>query len=551
MNAAAESERVWGVDALVARVTARLGLREGVAMTALDWVLASGFTLLSFVICFAWVWYPSEKIFDEIYYARAGEEYLKHLDVSGWGPFEFTHPPLTKLLITLSMLLFGGLHGGDDALGWRFLNVVVGALTVGLIYLFAKRLTASTPFAAAAALMLTCDGFHFVQSRIATPEITVGFLTLLVLYTFYRLWQASVDAPAAELGRRGRIAVAVCTASGALLGLVAAFVVVPHASGPITVRGVDFVGWAQVVAFGWMLALGWLIGRTLVAPRYAAVPAFVDRDARTWWIATVFAVALLADAKWNGLTTIALLWALAGALNLQRFRRSAPAFGSPFGIPVDVLVTACVVVGGFVYTLSYVPYFTEGHGFVDMVAMQHDMYRYHATLVATHPYSSVWWQWPLLDRPILYYANYTHVAAKGAADCCAATIRALPNPFVWLAGLISVPSLGWQAIRKKNAGYALLVLAYLAQWLPWAISPRLTFEYHFFPNLTIIVLATAIVLQEVWRSGIEQRDRWALASVGVYLAAVVIGFAYFYPILAGTPIPYQALDARLWSPTWI
>ena len=32
------------------------------------------------------------------------------------------------------------------------------------------------------------DGFHYVQSRIATPEITVAFFSLLTLYAFYRLW---------------------------------------------------------------------------------------------------------------------------------------------------------------------------------------------------------------------------------------------------------------------------------------------------------------------------------------------------------------------------
>ena len=36
--------------------------------------------------------------FDEIYYARAGDEYLQHKDI-----FEFTHPPLTKLIITPSL----------------------------------------------------------------------------------------------------------------------------------------------------------------------------------------------------------------------------------------------------------------------------------------------------------------------------------------------------------------------------------------------------------------------------------------------------------------
>ncbi len=76
-----------------------------------------------------------------------------------------------------------------------------------------------------------------------------------------------------------------------------------------------------------------------------------------------------------------------------------------------------------------------------------------------------------------------------------AEILALPNPLVFLLGLVSVPFVGWLAWRERNKGYALLVLAYFLQWLPWFHSPRMLFEYHFFPNLALIVLCDVILLQ--------------------------------------------------------
>ena len=209
-------------------------------MTRRDWLFAGLFTLGSFVLCVLWLQFPAEKIFDEIYYARAGEEYLRHSDVNGLWSFEFTHPPLSKLLITASMLLFGGLHGlGDTAVGWRFGNVVVGALTVGLIYVFAKRLTASTLFASLAALMLALDGFHYVQSRIATPEITVAFFSLLTLYAFYRLWVGAQIARRVPLrSRAGAIAFAATMAVG-VVAAAAAWYVAPLL-GPIK-NGPDII----------------------------------------------------------------------------------------------------------------------------------------------------------------------------------------------------------------------------------------------------------------------------------------------------------------------
>ncbi len=599
--------------------------REGIAgMTRRDWLFAGLFTLGSFVLCVVWLQFPPGKIFDEIYYARAGEEYLRHADVAGLWSYEFTHPPLSKLLITASMLLFGGLHGlGDTAIGWRFGNVVLGALTVGLVYVFAKRLTASALFASLAAGMLMLDGFHYVESRIATPEITVAFFSLLTLYAFYRLWVGSQIARRAVPRSR---AATLALAGTMVLGLVAAFVAwnVAPDLGPIK-NGTEVVGLARLLLAVWVLVVFWLAGRALVVPRFvraretsyadgtrvradgspsmlitpqheeltlrarmkpvvssegelqrtvdgagtltyatpvatatyrADATAAVDgaalraRDARVWWIVLPVSAGLLADSKWNGLFAIVAVCAVAAAVHAQRWLRRPAVFGNPFGAPADV-VTAAVVVGvGIIYMASYIPYFALGHGFVDVVGMQLQMYGYHASLGATHPYGSVWWQWPIIDRPILYYANYTHVAAAHG-DCCTSTIRALPNPIVWWAGLLSVPAIGWLAWHERNKGYALLVVAYLFQWLPWIRSPRVAFEYHFYPNLAIIVLANAIVLQRVWNFRSELGDvRWRYA-VAAYAVAVVAAFVYFFPLISGWPITYPAFDARMWNPHWI
>ena len=96
--------------------------------------------------------------------------------------------------------LIGHLGNGDNSYGWRFLDVVFGALVVMLLYVFAKRVTGSTLFATIAALLLTFDGMHFVQSRIATPEGFVVFFATLATYAFYRFWISS------QVGERVHIA---------------------------------------------------------------------------------------------------------------------------------------------------------------------------------------------------------------------------------------------------------------------------------------------------------------------------------------------------------
>ena len=140
--------------------------REGLSvMSAVDYIAMSALGLVSFVLSFIRYWYPADKIFDEIYFARAAEEYLRNMRI-----YENTHPPLSKLLVTLSVLLFGGLGHGDNSWGWRFLDVVFGAIVVMLLYAFAKRVTGSTIFASIASFLLLCDGMHFVQCASAPPK---------------------------------------------------------------------------------------------------------------------------------------------------------------------------------------------------------------------------------------------------------------------------------------------------------------------------------------------------------------------------------------------
>ncbi|HET9029560.1 MAG TPA: phospholipid carrier-dependent glycosyltransferase [Candidatus Aquilonibacter sp.] len=175
--------------------------KEGLSVlrAPLDYVLMGALGVASFVISYVGYWYPSKTdqcwtiagvtrcgVFDEIYFARAADEYLRNLRI-----YENTHPPLSKLLVTLSTMLMGGLAHGDNTYGWRFLDVVFGALVVMLLFAFAKRITRSSAFATLAAAFLMFDGMHFVQSRIATPEGFVVLFSLAAVYAFYRFWIAS------------------------------------------------------------------------------------------------------------------------------------------------------------------------------------------------------------------------------------------------------------------------------------------------------------------------------------------------------------------------
>jgi Gpi18-like mannosyltransferase len=602
---------------------------EGLSvMSVRDWTIAGALTAGSFVLTFVNYWFPAEKIFDEIYYARAGEEYLQHREI-----FEFTHPPLTKLIITLSMMLFGGMHGlGDTSWGWRFMNLVVGALMVLVLYCLAKRILGSTIFATIAAGFMLFDGFHFAQSRIATPEITVAFFSLTTLYAFYRYWIASQVrvAPRFEKAALGPGFVALGVLS--VLALVLTYAVAGSqttAARIVAFLYFELAGYLAIRVFlprfmkpppltsyadGSIVVAGALEtpdGGVVPAGSQAIVPgettrvekgklAYVDAplrieyarggaerystpegeavfapegtmqtgglkvtasDSRLWFWLLSISAGCLAACKWNGLFDFFVVWLLVAVVVAQPYWSALlrgmgrpaefrPAFlGNPRGFSLDVVVGTMLLVGATIYVLSYIPYFTLGHGLGDLVGLQNGMYWYHHNLKATHPYSSEWWQWPLLQIPVSYYYHdyRTGAALADGTKCCVGEILALPNPVVWWLGLLSVPFVGWLAWRERSKGYILLIAAYFIQWLPWIATPRLAFEYHFFPNLAIICIANAILLQRIWRLAEPMRAKysWPRVVVGTYLAAVLIAFVFWYPVVAGTPLTYNAWSARM------
>jgi dolichyl-phosphate-mannose-protein mannosyltransferase len=490
-----------------------------------DAVVAAALGVGSFLLLFVGYWFPPDKIFDEVYFARAAEEYLQRRYI-----YESTHPPLTKLIITLSTMMFGGLAHGDTAYGWRFLDVVAGAVAVVLVFILARRITRSQVFATYAALLFGLDGMHFVQSRIATPESFVVCFSLATIYGFIRYWDAIAEqvsraVESVGLLQRGMELVVAAIASSV-------FVMLRFSHDALYARIVVIV--------------------VATAAVYGAYRLLRDRSAGwNWLLLFAFAGAALVASKWYGVmaygvATIVLAYCAARAWHARR--------SSPF--PLDTVIAVAVAAIGIVYALAYIPHFVglrdlqtlppRAYTLTDVVDMQVGAYKYHSTLVATHPYASVWWQWPLDARPVLYYANYT-----SGPPATSAWIISLPNPLLLWAGLVALPFVGWLAWTKRDRGYAVIVLAYLLQWLPWMRSPRIAFAYHFYVDIPLIAVCVAVTMQWVWERFKDVDRKATLGAIVGYLVLVALAFAYFYPILSGLPEAQPTANEHLWVHTWI
>jgi dolichyl-phosphate-mannose-protein mannosyltransferase len=184
-----------------------------------------------------------------------------------------------------------------------------------------------------------------------------------------------------------------------------------------------------------------------------------------------------------------------------------------------------------VYLASYFDMFLTGHNLTIWWGMQEQMWWYHTGLKATHPYSSLWWSWPFLIRPIYLYTS-------NEVNGMVSRIYAFGNPAVFWFGFASVIMSAVYAFYEKNKKLGLVVFAYLVSFVPWALSPRIMFLYHYLPAIPFMCIAIGYVL------------RRNLKLIFPYLFICLLLFIYFYPHYIGLRIPLWLDQSYYWVTSW-
>ena len=487
---------------------------------------------------------PNGYIFDEVYFAQDACKDLVGLD------YLDPEPPLAKLVIAAGIVVGGtwlhydrghniaaaktceteGTLPGFGTWGWRLASLLFGTALVPLIYLIALRMWPDRFFATVAALLMTFDGMAFVQSRIAMID-AVALALLLLAYWVFHLHRDAVTT------RRWWWTLA---ALGMTLGMSVA------------------AKWTTLAALGTMvvvLVVGWLLTRLRV-----------DSPGRDW---------SLGSEPWRRLSTVG---------PRDRFVRAY------------IYLVFLVVIPGAVYTASYFRYNSIPHcstvttgglevpstcpadhppppvlrlgkvgpiwiptgldavGYIHQMVV-HDQWSfdYHAHLTATHTYGSAWYSWPFLLRPVAYYYQDNLGYADGSHQPLRAEVFNLGNPALWWASIPALIYCAIFAVRRRSYAPALIVLAFLAAWLPFSRVTRVMFLYHMFGGLPFMILALSFALARLRHA----RVRLSLGSATLptlegrhlaiaYLALVVVVFIFFYPLWAGLPITGDQWTQRIW-----
>ena len=255
------------------------------------------------------------------------------------------------------------------------------------------------------------------------------------------------------------------------------------------------------------------------------------------------ALGLSMASKWNaaplavlpGLAFLAARWS-AGRRRLFTSRRGIP-------VPGVSLLEAALWLGAvplLVYAATFLPAYgfdrdaLEPGGFVELhrqiVALQE-------SVVEPHPYQSQWFEWLLNWRAIWYLYETVDGAQRG--------VLLIGNPLTMLLGLPALAWCAWAGIarRRRDAlAVAALYAAGIGFWI--VVNKPIQFYYHYFLPSCFLLAGLALALDEVWKRG---RRR----SVLGVLAASLLLFAWFYPILSAAPLEGAHSFARwMWLDSW-
>jgi hypothetical protein len=270
-----------------------------------------------------------------------------------------------------------------------------------------------------------------------------------------------------------------------------------------------------------------------------------------------------AASKWTGIYAAAGLAVIFFITYIKRYREYAYAKTMPNGetngikhkyivdnyknLALKTFLWCCLVfiaVPLTIYCLSYIPYLhTEGaDGFRTIIKNQSDMLTYHGSTVlgSTHPYSSKWYEWIVMTRPIWYFSSTISDTVKEG-------ISAFGNPAVWWVGIPAYLYVCYAAIFKKNKTALFIMIGYLSQLIFWIPIERLTFIYHYFPSVPFLVMAISFSINSIC----EKYPKMKYAAFA-YTAIAVILFIMFYPVLSGHPVEVDYVKNYLkWFDSWV
>lgn len=502
----------------------------------------AGTVAITLLAAFLRLWnldYPKKFLFDETYYAKDAWSLVHHGYVTGYvsdandkilagdlhglwtsDPSMVVHPEVGKWLIGLAELA-----AGMTPFGWRLAPAIFGSLMVMVMIRLTRRVTGSTLLGLVGGILMCFDGLQLVLSRLALLDIFEAFFVLCAVSCMVadrdwfraRLARSAVEDWAPRVLWRPWLLLA-----GLWWGL-----------------GIG-TKWSAVfpmAAFG-LLFWVWSAGarRSFGVRKPLLRSAIIDAAPGVLYV--VLLPVLVYIATWTG-------WLMHASVYEQHL--SNTQYGPYWG--------------------NYIKH--DAHGFFpelwqslrSLWHYHHDVYMFHTKFLndSTHIYQSNPLGWLVLNRPVGVDAQLD--IAPGVQGCsatgsgtCLRQVLLLGTPALWW---FSTAALIWSAVcwvGKRDWRYGIVVVGALVTWLPWLrYDDRPIFSYYAIVIEPFLILGAVMLLGEILGrepAGSMRRTVGAVAA-GTVVVAVIVNFAWFWPVYTDGLLTQGEWIRRIWFHRWI
>jgi predicted membrane-bound dolichyl-phosphate-mannose-protein mannosyltransferase len=461
-------------------------------------------------------------VFDEVFYAKYGNNYLNHIS------FFDSHPPLGKYLIAIGIwmdshnpfshhLLKNTLTGSLlSPFSYRWLNALTGSLIPLVVAGIAYQLSHRRSYAFIAGLMTAADGLLLVESRYALINI------YLVIFGLLGQWFFLLALDNQHKQRKFWLAL-----SGICFG----------ASIAVKWNGLGFLVSIYLI---WICS--WLV--RWVQSFQAAATSLSSNDLH----------------KLTGVGT-----------SLHKLRQ----------LGCLSLLFNLGVIPVLVYCLAWIPHLLLNSK-PDFWQLHQQILAYHQHVRSgsqEHPYCSSWYTWPLMIRPMGYlfkeFRNNPESMPSLSSSLSASIeeevyydVHGMGNPVLWWLSTAAIVFVLWILSQKIRAWATSLQIAvnhnppsapdefwialylvvnYAANWLPWMKVTRCSFLYYYMGASIFAFLALAWIIER-W---LHSCQLW-LRTIGITTVfLIMLAFLYWLPVYLGLPLSPEQFQNRMWLRSWI
>lgn len=531
-----------------------------------------GIFLLSLALRFWGLGRFNTFVFDEVYYAKFGNNYLTQT------PFFDGHPPLGKYMIALGIWIGKHIPFWQDEVNgftgsvmspvtYRWMNAFCGSFIPTIVAAIAYQISYRRGFALIAGLFTACDGIFLVESRYALINQYIVIFGLLGQWLF-------LLALAKQKQQRSFWLVL----SGIAFG----------ASAATKWNGLWFLLGTYLI---WILAWG---------IRWWQSFSFVDKETSLQLQQEFISHSphtisgRKRSKRFSSLSSLTL--SNSGFSETRTYKKNPENLSFEFSnnnesvnlTPLQKLTQLHLIhiviylglIPLVVYSLIWIPHLLldTSYEFIDVhkqILLFHE--RLGGNTPKVHPYCAAWYKWPLMTRPMAYFYQ-TAQSLKEAppvmgpplpagAGKIIYDVHAMGNPFLWWFGvaalLFLVGMLVWQFlipwVRQKRFSPPktlsvdtwiglYLVINYVANLLPWVGVNRCVFIYHYMTGVVFAFLAIAWLVSQCLRS-----YHIPLRAIGVTITFIIVSaFVFWMPIYLGLPLSlFEYRPMRMWFNSWI